>query len=562
MDANEEFANELSKLDDLYSELEGRVYEKAPSPGYVIPMLLDAAIRRSNHVVDIVQRYSSADHGSNFATLLLCIRKCSGALDEFSPYFDRALEMDESIANIFRYEFARLLIQDRRISSKERLWSITKDLDGIYHIRLTKKMQRSALHVLSNKANYIYSSREIQKLLEVNEDDRRVDVVKLALANKLSELDPLRLGLPDQWAKFLSLVGVSEPALIVFQAFFPFLNSITHRCWFKESEIIDLMSNFEENYGVTLTSQGEKIAVLRLLSPEVKEASEWGLAVPFVKIGTWYMRWPFAYHVMHPNLMLLALLMKQGADAWNNTIGSHAARVSDYLVSQLPKSDDLLYVTRRIKNGIGDIDIAIYNKITGDLIVCEVKTVFDRFRTNYQISNFSDQRVNYQKAAKQLRASKDAILSGKWRIKDIFGLQKEVALPKRISLVVLTWWDIFDPFKGGGDHEIATANFSTFRYLADLANGDLDAMHRALIELSNLPCPGVLCPDMAKTDDFDLQWVLDRQTDALPPKTDRRRLSMSHLASLAIDDIASFPDEWADQVAENGEDPNQYTFYS
>jgi hypothetical protein len=94
------------------------------------------------------------------------------------------------------------------------------------------------------------------------------------------------------------------------------------------------------------------------------------------------------------------LLMRKHPHDWNNTVGSDLAEVADTLCARLPAVPGLLFATMKKKAGIGDIDLAIYDRRSHVLLLCEIKTVFDRFRTSYQLSNFAGQRVNFAKAAR------------------------------------------------------------------------------------------------------------------------------------------------------------------
>jgi RHS repeat-associated protein len=140
----------------------------------------------------------------------------------------------------------------------------------------------------------------------------------------------------------------------------------------------------------------------------------------------------------HPNGTGNPNIVSGGDQYW----GAH------YVSAQLNNPSSVLSKVCRAKKGVGDIDIGIVNLNTGDIMLCEVKTVFDRFRTNHQLSNFVDQRVNYEKAVRQLRATESAIVDGHWKIGDIFETKAVIPPSGKIFKIILTWWDIFDPFKG------------------------------------------------------------------------------------------------------------------
>jgi hypothetical protein len=51
--------------------------------------------------------------------------------------------------------------------------------------------------------------------------------------------------------------------------------------------------------------------------------------------------------------------------------------------SQLVSKPQLLFTTTKQRRGIGDIDLGVYEMESRVLLLCEIKTVFDRFRTNF-----------------------------------------------------------------------------------------------------------------------------------------------------------------------------------
>src|SRR6266403_1866391 len=72
------------------------MYARLPQPSYALPMAWSCAVAMSNQVVDAVPRYSSADHGTLFRSLLAVVRQIAEAAgSQFAgPHFDAALEHD------------------------------------------------------------------------------------------------------------------------------------------------------------------------------------------------------------------------------------------------------------------------------------------------------------------------------------------------------------------------------------------------------------------------------------------------------------------------------------
>jgi hypothetical protein len=562
-EARQKFLKLLDELDAKYNEVREPLYAQTPAVGYWLSMLAGLAVKRSNSIVDQNPKYASADHGANFQCLLRAMRQSIQEKEHFEgPFFDGVLIEDPRAETVLLYESARTQIRHKRASVVNELWEIEEPSEKKFRIHLAKKHQRTALHILSVKAQFLNSSKAVKSILSktMKSQHDQKDAVKLTLALQFVELDALTKGVGPEWQQFLKSISVTEHSLVHFQALLSEINNNTNRLWFREETLIELMEEFEKQQGLPRTSRGCAISMIQSCSPSLDDAITWGLSLPFVRFGEWYLRWPFVFHVLHPNLTTLAILMKRAPEAWNNTVGSHSAKVATYLASKLYVSAELKITTCKIKKGVGDIDLGVLNIESGDILLCEVKTVFDRFRTNHQISNFAEQRVNYSKAVQQLRATENAIESGAWKVPDIFGSNRERPPTARILKIVLTWWDIFDPFKGTCDADVATCNFNTFIYLFNEAKGDLWSVYTSLLELSSLPCPASPRQDYVAIDDFRFDYAVDVQTDALPPKSDPRRAALSPLSVTVIQDIASFPENWREKVLASGEDPDNWVF--
>ena len=559
LESKTKYVDQLNSLNEKFDELKEDVYKNRPSSGYFVPMLVATAIENANSIVDAINRYSSADHNANFRCLLKAISESMSHEDkDFLPFFDNAINKDKHAESVISYEWAKLKIYHDTVSANQGIWNISETSECNYEIKLASSSKRTALHLLSNKADFYASPMEVQERLKTLSNDS--SALDLTLKNKLRDLEPLTVGVSEEWELFLKESNLSDGMLMLFQALVPYLNESTSIIWFKEVQLVEIMTGLNEEYKFFRGSQDDIKNLLFLMSPTLEESLKWGLTVPFVRFGQSYMRWPFAYHVIHPNLTLLSILMKRSPNAWNNTIGSYSAKVANYLVSKLNEQECLKFATCRVKKRVGDIDIAVLDEKSNSLLLCEVKTVFDRFRTNHQSSNFRKQRVNYEKAASQLIESQGAIESGNWKLSEIFASANS-SKPDNIYKIVLTWWDIVDLYKETDNSDIATTNFSTFIYVFNKACGDIEKTHRALIELSSINCPGVRIRDYTEVDDFYMSWTLEKQTDALPPPSNKSRNSISCFSSELIDDIASFPDDWQEQVKNSGNNGVEYFLY-
>jgi len=557
-ECGEQYIADIKSIEDLYTNNHNIVYQSIPSANQWIPELHLAALAKGDETVDSVKKFASADHSVNFRALINAILKSyPDSLSEFEPSYEKTLALKEKAEHLFTYEHDLLRMLHDASSVNERLWKISRHADSGYKIEIASSRQRTAMDLLSEKADYLSRPDSIRYMLDHPGHD--ANFVSFALKTKLTDLSPITIGTERSWLDFLSRLGIREDELLLFQALLPYIHKRQRHFWFKKSDLVKITQSLNKQYKVAKTSSAQIENLLDKLIPDLKEAADSGLAVPFVKIGEWYMFWPFAYSVLHPNLTLLAILMKRSQDHWNNTVGSQSATVATYLASQLKKSPDIEVTTCRVKKNTGDIDVAIYNKTTNTLVICEVKTVFDRFRTNHQHKNFSQQRVNYKKAAQQLIATQKEIENGNWQVNDIFPTLRPATTPK-ILKTVLTWWDIFDPYKGTEFSDIATSNFITFIYAFNQCDGDLQGLHHSLLELAALPCPAMRIFNAIDEQEFQLKWSIDKQTDCLPPDNDPRCMVLSGLSKQLLSEIKRFPENWKQQMVERKEDPNCVVF--
>lgn len=542
------YVQKISEIEVKFLELDKDIYSNLPDLGYWIPMLTSIAVKTGNDLIDALGCNGSADHNANFRTLLLSISKSiNKENDQFIPFFDGSLNTDEKAQTVLFYEYQKLKLFHDKVSASEGLWNIEKDTSGTYNIRLSESIKRSALHLLAIKAEHLSSPKTIRDIL--NSRPTNGSLTKLAVRSKLTDLAPITIGVSTEWKNFLDEICITEEHLCLYQALVPYINSNTYRLWFRSEVLIDEALKLNSKFKITkVISKVEVSQLLEKLVPTLDEAINWGIATPFVRFNDWYMRWPFAYHVIHPNLAILATLMRKNPDAWNNTVGSGAAKVSNYLVSKLNKFSNLKLSTCKVKRNIGDIDIAIFNVETNELLICEVKTVFDRFRTNHQHRNYSKQRVNFEKAAQQLIATENAIKNDIWKLSDIFD-NTVIDKPNKIFKLVLTWWDIYDPYKKTENSSIAVSNFKLFEFIFNKSKGDISQVHQTLIELSELVCPCSIHNDYTEIDDFFMKWTIEKQTDCLPPLSSNRRQNLSIFSKDLINDIKSFPEDWKEQQA-------------
>jgi hypothetical protein len=253
--------------------------------------------------------------------------------------------------------------------------------------------------------------------------------------------------------------------------------------------------------------------------------------------------------------------MRKYPEDWNNTVGSDLAKVADTIRNGLPDKPNLLFGIMKKKKGVGDIDLGIYDSESRVLLLCEIKTVFDRFRTNYQLSNFIDQRVNFDKAASQLVAAKEAIENGEWKLSEIFNCKLDGS-PSRILTVVLTWYDLHNPWVGIAETNLVSCNFRVFRYLFAQAGGNLDMVYEAIFQLSRIYCVAVLQPSFQLPVEGQEVFVKRQvQTELLPPNEELDQMQLCEIVRQESASLPKLPANWRDQLVDIGQNMHDYHIY-
>lgn len=565
MSLREEFLQKLSKIISGNKAFENAIFGILAEDGYVIPMALRQAVKYSNFTVDKLPRYSSADHGTNFKTLLTLIEKCLSRIKSksdviFFPYFDVPIVIDPLVEGSYEYIRNLIFLQNIYVSVESKYWEVHKN-NGHLRISISESMRRSALSLISDKADFFYRSPEVQDVLAEKSD---TNLVSLTLKAGLQEVEVLKQSCPEAWAKFEDAWGFSQYDVESFLGFVAHLKGI-YTLWYQLEDFWDEWQEYVQDYRRNILDKDIFSKLVDFFAISVFDGLEWGISAPLIKIYTWYAVWPFYYHVLHPSLGFLSLAMRKYQTEWNNTLGADAAKVAFYLMNKLHFFPNIRFAALKKKKNLGDIDLAMYDTNSGHLFICEIKTVFDRFRTNYQLANFIEQKVNFSKANSQLQRNERAINSGKWKLSEIFG-NSISGNPKSITSIILTWWDIVNPNLGTDNENILCCNFKAFRYLYEQVSGDLPSLAKTIYQLSKVFCvarliPIKLSPEDKKDSKEFLEFTLEVQTDGLPPIGKFDRNVFCELAMQEIQSLAHFPEDWAVQNLQHGNEPTDYYFY-
>jgi hypothetical protein len=514
-------------------------FQYTAAANYVVPMLLDLAIDRGNAVVDAVPRYSSLDHAANWSSLLSAISR----FDHFvAPYFNTREATDPIAENLLRFESDRLGQQHAASSFEQGLWSLVEDDQGL-RVHLAPRVRRSALHLVAGRADFLAADPSTQQAL----GDSDGDMESFTLTLGTNALSVFRESCPDAWSRLTAGLLFRIDIVPFFRAFVIRL-SRSGRRWLTREMLWRCWAEFATDRTAPPIDRGEWDALVDFHAVTPQEGLEWGLQAALIRLGEVFAVWPFVFHVLHPDLNFLTLLVRRHSDLWSRTIGADLALAADRMAARVPDDGRFIASARRKRKGVGEVDLALLDRATGDVMVLELKTVFDRFRTHVQMSNFTEQRVNFDKAIGQARRAADAIRSGTWSLSDLFG-KAAPASPGIVTPALLTWWDTYNPTLGS-DEPIICANFACFEYLLAESTG-LPDLVVALEELARLYCPAVLRPGVATFDGDPVPIRREVQTDLLPP------LESSRLSPLTRAVLADLPQLPSDPLPREGSSPDE-----
>ena len=524
-------------------------------------MVWRCATKTSNKLIDIIPRYSSADHGSILKSLLTVVSEImKTSSDEFTgPYFDLICEYDESVQSYLDNEYHQLANLNLEMSLRKDYWRLFYEAENdLFRLSLAPPQRRSALTLLDHKAEFLSMSPESQAILSGKISTN--EAIPLILSTGMNEVKFLRDAVPEAWGRLAGQIGFTLDEAVQFQAFVQVLME-KGKLWFRIDDLLELFTVFTDEQGLTTISEDRIALLIDFYSATPEIVLSWGIAVPFVRFKEWFVYWPFVHHVLPPSLTFLSLAMRKYPEDWNNTVGSDLAKVANTIRDDLPNMPNLLFVTVKKKKGVGDIDLGIYDSKSRVFLLCEIKTVFNRFRTNYQLSNFTDQRVNFDKAASQLVAVKEAIESGAWTLSEIFN-RKIDGSPSSILTVVLTWYDNHNPWIGVEEQDLVSCNFRIFKYLFTHACGNLDMLHEAIAQLSRIYCVASLQPSFQLPVEGKEVFVKrEVQTELLPPKEELDKMQLCELVRQELSSLPKLPENWRDQLKKMGQKDYDYHIY-
>jgi hypothetical protein len=542
----------LTQFEEEQQELLEQARAGLPSLGYAIPMAAYILEQHANDAVDHVAPWGFADFSATFRILAeTLVELTRGTPEADIPLFiGSVLDQDPMVERYLRLQLGRILALNERVSVRGGMRTVTLEGDR-YRSAIADSRRRSALTLLRTKALYLQHSEEERHILDrkivSDVEDDISSLARLTLTLDMREIDVLRKGLPDTWRRLLSELALEESSLLSFLAFTSLLPALGFR-WLRGDELFKLMERFTNEFERDHVSRFEFDRLVELFASDAVTARRIGSVVPFLKVGTWFRSWPFVYHALLPELVFVSLVQSKRPEVWSATFGSDLAGAADYIAAQLPKFDKVTVVARRKKAGVGDIDLGIYDHVSGDLLICEIKTVFDRFRTEFQASNFTDQRVNFRKAVEQLNAARGALLTGNWSLKDVIG-KGAPTIPTTVHRMVLLWRDHINPSLDDGDF-VPACDFATFRFLFERCEGKPALIAESVEQLEKIFWVSSDRIDFWPVGDQQLPYARELETDALPPMSFLDSLPLNNIVREEVRTLRRFPSDWEEQLAE------------
>lgn len=535
---------------------------KFPVAGYSIPMSIYVMEINGNRFVDNVFPWGFADFSilsRMLADTLVDLIETTKE-EAFSPFINSAANMDPLIAAALTIQFSRMIALNERIGIEGGMLKLSLK-EGKYHISIADSRRRSALTLLRVKALHFEHTREELEIIQQGiaslrngEPHNIYQSAKLTILSDLREIDVLRKGLPITWARLLKQLKIEDSSLISFLSWASLAPSFSDR-WLKSDQLYASFQKFTQYTERSAVGKSEFDEILDLFSANPSWAKKSGFVFPFIRIGSWLKAWPFVNHALLPELVFVVAVQSRHPKLWSSTYGSELAQAADYIASTLPAFKGILVTTRRQKKGIGDIDLAVYDTASNSILICEIKNVFDRFRTEFQSKNFTKNRVNFSKAVKQINAARSALLDGSWPLEDVFA--GYTAKPIKVHRLVLLWRDHANPTLDEGEF-VPTCDYVTFRYLFKRCKGNPTAIAECIEQLEKIFWVSRYQADFWPVGDEQLQYFREFETDWLPPASFLDKLPLNHIVREELNTLKLFPPNWQDQLVDIGADQQPY----
>jgi len=483
-----------------------------------------------------------------------CLVTCE--LSNYTPDFSRPRQPDSWVHSEFSRQLMAELNREQHARIQQGVWQCWYDPQADFaHQRLTRRRRLSALMLIDARSKAALLQTIMGKSLASLTPDEKYHVMVASeeMLHFLTHTDPAG------WSRFAEAVGSSSFELAALGGFMVFLDVTAriakHSFWYENDFLKSLWRIYVQAYPqYAAISEDKLLAALHEFSMAPTEASTSLMHPPFYRLHGKLLRNPCFLRANDPIASLLTIAIRRHERVWNNTLGSTLARAADTLASMLKPVTRLELAVRRNFQG-GDVDLALYDTVSHELLICEVKTVYDKHHTDCLLFRFEEAKVNVNRACSQLRATESVIASGQLTMSGLFG--KKLPHPVRVHKALLTWLDPVDLTMGTPNESVISLNFASFLYLVHAAEGNLPAMTKSIHELRNIWSVAKtrrLDLDQAELNaDVEVQVGLLDARDALAqlPLDELTRKFVAELGSISDDNAALEPGEtWVSYLTE------------
>ena len=516
-----------------------RVPEEPPPSLH--PQAAEMFVKMAEHAVHHIGKGSTDYEDYTVPVTGLALTNCLVAFEQTTvpPSFENPLRPDSWVRAAFSRQLMAELNREQAARLRHGIWRCWYDpqSDRAHH-RLTRRRRRSALLLLDDHAQPVL----LQQLLGRPLQELSPDEFYHALAASPEMLYFVTQTDPVGWAKFESAIGVDIQGMTALAGFLVFLRfaaeTVGHSYWYDEPFLATLWNIYTQAYPqYNSISSDSLLESVRDFSMAPSEATSYLIHPPFFRLHGRFLRNPCFLGAHNHLAGLLTIAIRRHERAWSETLGSSLARAADTLAAMLPQAARLKVAARRSYSG-GDVDLALYDTQTRELLVCEVKTVYDKHRTDSLMHRFEEAKVNIHRAASQLRATEQAIASGQLTLKQLFGIGDPP--PGRVHMALLTWLDPIDVTMDTPDEDILCLNFATFLWLAHASAGDVQALAAATWELRNLWAVALARPlDLGQP---ELIADVEVQSDLLDGRASLATLPLSSLCRRIIEQMQTVDD--------------------
>lgn len=520
---------------DSYAKLPAEALKRRPPslPTNLHPQAAEMFVWMAAHAVDKIG--DRAEHYLDYSVPVtgLALTYCLVAVEQSTtePDFSRPSHPNPSVHAAFGKQLMEELNREQHARVQLGIWQPFFDIkEDIAQQRLTRRRRGSALMMLDAKANMALLEMLIGKSLS----ELSLDELNHAIASSPEMLHFLTQSDPPGWLKFEQAIGVDAERLAALSGFLIFLqfaaDQVNHSYWYDEAKLIQLWGIYTLAYPLYGTIAGQSMVdALTRFSMAPSESATTLIHPPFYLLHGKFLRNPCFINAQGMTASLLTIAIRRHERDWNNTLGSTLARAADTLKALLPVLSHLKVAVRRKFPG-GDVDLALYDTQSNELLVCEVKTVYDKHNVDSLMHRFEEAKVNVDKATSQLDETALAISDGQLSMMSIFG--EKLAAPKAVHKVLLTWLDPVDLTMGTVHEEVMCMNFAIFIGLIHASEGNVQAVATAAHELRNIWSVALSRPlDLSQP---ELTAKLEVQTNLLDRRSDLERLELSPLSRKII----------------------------